>query len=157
MDSKSLLLWRLYCLLQCRNAWTVSTAARCATKTLHEDLHAQCLRIKNVYGQIHATAARQVRNDSELQKADDIEANVSTNICNEVKLYYISKPLADWEKRQDTILVQSVFTSSSKMDTNVLEHMPYEASLEIGRIDGDILTLYLVKPHLAAMKTSFEE
>lgn len=43
------------------------------TKRLHDELHAQEIQIKDIYVQVHAATARQVRNDYSLQEANDAE------------------------------------------------------------------------------------
>lgn len=83
MDSVSQPHLFLYYYLKC--SWNATAASR-VTKRPHDDLDAQWLHIKYVYGHIHATTARLVHNDYKLLNADDAEANVSTHGGNDVTL-----------------------------------------------------------------------
>lgn len=63
-----------------------STAATRVSKCLSVEFDGQQQFLQYVYGQVHSTAARQVRNDYVLPTADDAEATVSAHVCNNVIL-----------------------------------------------------------------------
>lgn len=85
MDSVSLPCLCLYCGLQrfVKFYWYDTRT----TKRLLEDLDVERLQIKYVYGQVHATTLRRLRNDYSLPKADDAEATVSVQVQSDNKLY----------------------------------------------------------------------
>lgn len=51
------------------------------TTTLSDYLSSMCVRL------VHAIIASRVCNEYCLQKADDVEANMSTHVCNDVEVY----------------------------------------------------------------------
>lgn len=63
-----------------------------ATERQLKDLDSQQVRIKYVYGSVHATTGRRVRNDYNPQEADDVEATAagSAHVGNDFKLYQIN-------------------------------------------------------------------
>lgn len=59
------------------------------TKRSHKDLDAQQLYASFVCGNVHATAPCGVRNDFNLQEADDREATVSKDVLNDFNQYQL--------------------------------------------------------------------
>lgn len=69
-------------------------------KRPQENLDAQLLCVKYVYGQLHGTPSRPVINEWKLSEADGAKATVSMPICNEAKLY---QSLTFRNERQDEL------------------------------------------------------
>lgn len=149
-DSVSLLQLRLCCQLQ-----SLPKLCHCNapfTKRLHKDVEAQWRSTNDVYGEVHTTTAVPV--EMTIITRMMMKQKQLCPPTSAMKLDYISSITLELKWTKGSVLNQSVFTISPKMETDFQAPMPQEASLGISQIDCDVVNIWLSNTLPASMNNS---